>query len=87
MTTIIDDRHGYAVCKICSKQVLVELDIWANTKSDAVWIFDPEGLPEGWSYTIEPYPALNNFIYCPEHTTGVMAHTEDGSDTKEMIRD
>ena len=83
MTIIVDERHAYAECETCSKQILVEMNIWLNLASGAIWCFDPEELPEGWTYTVEPYPASENFIYCPEHTIGVMAHTEDGTDTKE----
>ena len=62
----MDENQAYVKCKVCSKQLLVECTYRINGN----WCYDPEDLPEGWSYTIEPYPSKKNYIYCPEHESG-----------------
>ena len=65
----LGDRDSYVVCHVCSKQILVRCNVFLRLGSGADWHFDPEDLPEGWSYVIEPYPSKKNLIFCPDHTT------------------
>ena len=62
----MEERKGYIKCRVCHRKLLVECNYMINDN----WCFDPEDLPEGWTYSIEPYPSLKNFLYCPEHETG-----------------
>ena len=64
------ERISYVECKVCSKLLQVECNVWLNLASGGDWHFDPEDLPEGWSYTVEPYPSLKNSVYCPDHKLG-----------------
>ena len=68
----LDERHAYAICHVCFETILVTLNVWLNLESGGDWHFDPEELPEGWSYVIEPYPSRLNLIYCPEHSVEEM---------------
>ena len=64
----LGDRDSYVACHVCSKQILVRCNVFLRLASGPDWHFDPEDLPEGWSYVIEPYPSLKNLIYCPNHS-------------------
>jgi len=57
------DNQAYVECRVCHRQLLVECHFEINS----YWQYDPEDLPDGWNYTIEPYPSTKNYIYCPEH--------------------
>ena len=61
------ERISYVNCEVCARQLQVECNVFLYLGSGADWHFDPEDLPEGWGYTIEPYPSTKNYIYCPEH--------------------
>ena len=73
----MDDRDSYVKCQTCSKAIKVRCNAWLNLASGGDWHFDPEDLPEGWSYTIEPYPSMKNYVYCPEHSICELREAND----------